>query len=142
METKNKARNVMYMVLMIIFISGVNAQTIDLNEPVEENKFSPLVDKINEYDIVNSIARHYNLISVEIENYTVVLEFEGNKLKEIRESQDEVVDLELHFSRDDVEYLFNNWESMSTFERIKFFLRSEMSIKDIINFSAIAMSVR
>ncbi len=137
---------------MIIFIGGVNATNtvIDLNEPIneiQETQYSYLIEQINQFDIVKYISRHYNSVSVEIQDYNnesfkVFVDFEENKIKKISENETQTVDLELYFSREDIIYLFENWEKISTFEKIKFFLRSEMPIKDILTFSAIAMSVR
>jgi len=144
METKSNAKKVMYMVLMILFMSGVNATSIDLNEPVStvENQYSQLTNQVNQYEVVSYISKHYDLISVEVDGYKVVLDFENNKIKEIKEYNNEIVDLELSFTRDDIIYLMENWQTMTTFEKIKFLLRSEMPIKDIITFSGIAVSMR
>lgn len=147
METQSNAKKIMYLVLMILFVSSVNGvNTIDLNEPVIENQsinnYNWLVEKANNYDIIQYIGKHYNLISVEVEDYKVVLDFENNQLNEIRDFNNESVDLELHFTRDDIIYLMDNWQKMTDFDKIKFLLRSDMKIADIITFSAIAMSMR
>lgn len=147
METQSNAKKIMYLVLMILFVSSVNGvNTIDLNEPVIENQsinnYNWLVEKANNYDIIQYIGKHYNLISVEVEDYKVVLDFENNQLNEIRVFNNESVDLELHFTRDDIIYLMDNWQKMTDFDKIKFLLRSDMKIADIITFSAIAMSMR
>ena len=145
MEQRNNAKKMLCWMLFLVFASvGANAQTVDLNKPVNEepNVFSPLVKEINKYEIIKGIANNYDLISVSIDGYVFVLEFEGEELKEIREYSNEDVDLELYFSKEDVEYLFNNWQSMSDFDKIMFFLRTEMPVKDIMTFGAIALSVR
>lgn len=144
MENKSNAKSIMYMVLMILFMSGVNATSINLNEPVSttENQYSQLTEKVNQYEVVSYISKHYNLISVEVDGYKVVLDFENNKIKEIKEYNNEFVDLELNFTREDIIYLMDNWQNMTAFDKIKFLLRSEIPIKDIIIFGGIAVSMR
>lgn len=140
METSTKTtKSVMYLLLAIIFIGTANAQTIDLNT---QNPYQGLTDKINEYPAVEYIAQRYDLVSVEVDDYKLILDFENNKLKEIREFNNELVDLELTFTRDEITYLIDNWQEMGIFDRLNFFLKKDVPIQDIISFASYMVGMR
>ena len=151
MDSNINIKNVMMLLLVLVFTaSSVNASAtvIDLqtnNEP--EPNYQNVVELINQYDIVELVANNYNSIAVNIndttENFSVVLNFGDGKLQNISDYDGSVVDLSLSFTRDDVKYLMNNWESMSKWDKVLYLINNtDMPIKDILTFSGIAMGVR
>ena len=140
--SSNKIKSVMYWVLTAIFVSGVNGQVIDLNEPQEVNENSLLIENINKHEAIKYVAQKYQKIAITIEDYKVILIFDDDKLINIKEYGSEEVDLELYFSREDITYLFENWESMDMFDKFKFLLRSEMPIMDVMTFGGMLMTMR
>lgn len=142
MMSSNKIKSVMYWVLTAIFVSGVNGQVIDLNEPQEVNENSLLIENINKHEAIKYVAQKYQKIAITIEDYKVILIFDDDKLINIKEYGSEEVDLELYFSREDITYLFENWESMDMFDKFKFLLRSEMPIMDVMTFGGMLMTMR
>jgi hypothetical protein len=135
-------KQLMYLILMISLVSGVTANTINLNSAPVENVYSPLVEEINNYVAIKSISKHYETISISIDNYSIILDFEDNKLKEIRENHNEITDLHLSLSKEDAIYLLDNWQNMSYFERFKYVFKACDSISDALILGSITVSLR
>jgi len=128
---------IMYLIILILLTNTMSAETINLNE--EEN---PIIKQINSYEIISEIAKEYDNISIEVENYKAVLIFNESKLKEIQEYNNQTTDLNIKLSREDIIYLMENWNKMSQFDKIKFLIKTNLPIDDVLTFSGIAMGTR
>lgn len=141
-------------ILMIVFTStnAFSLQEIDLNmhnveikevEHIKESEFEELRILINQYSIVRDFAREYNSMSFTLDNETIIIELDKNigitQLRSISKDEEFETDLNIRLSRDEVIYLLENYHTMDRFEIIKFILRSEMRLRDILTISSIAL---
>lgn len=133
----------MYFILIISLVSGVSAQTINLNEDNENLKYKNVVKQVNEYPVaIENISNYYQTIAISIDNYSIVLELEGKKLKEIRNNYDELTDLSLSLSKEEALYLLENYKSMSFFERFKYIFKAYDDPRDALILGGISMGFR
>jgi len=138
-------KNIMlFMVLM--FVGSVHAvEVIDMNtETTTVNQYSELIGLANQYEIAKSIGGSYNSIGINFDEWNIrlVIEFDNEiGITKISES-DASVDLELNITEGDRVYLFENYQSMNIFEKINFMIGLDMDLHDILNFGAIAVSMR
>ena len=135
-------KKLLYFVLILSLISGINATAIDLNDNGMDMAYSNLVNEINKYPAIHSISKYYNTIALSIDNYSVVLEFKDSKLQEIRNNNNEIVDLELSLSKQEADYLLDNWKTMSYFSRFKYVFKACENPSDALILGGIAMSFR
>ena len=140
MKFNIKARTGMLIVLFTLLTSGTFAQTIDLNDKNPVIDYDKTITHINQYDLVKPIAVKYQDISIKLDDIQIILEFNQTNLVNMYES-DKVAQLNLEFSKEDVIYLFDNYKTMSNFDKFKFMIRQDMSFRDIMFFSSIAMVV-
>lgn len=143
---KIKLKQIMMIFIMLTFVSGISAQNV-VNLHMESTKVSNqyvwIKNKINQYPLSKEISRAYDSISINIhnENFRVVIKFDDEGVSEIIQS-DEVSDLNIDITREDIIYLFNNYDDMTSMDKIKFLINHNIPIKDILTFSAIAMGMK
>lgn len=134
-------KTAMYFVLLILLTSTINATTIDLSEETQPNQ--DLIKKINQYDIVSEIAKEYDAIGVKIDDYKVVLVFDNQTLKQIKENSNQITDFNINITIWDALNLYINRNKMDSFDKLKYISQhSDMSEEDILTLSGIAMGVR
>ncbi len=134
-------KTTMYAILLICLISSVSAtEIIDLNNQ-KDTKYDNLISKANQYSAIHKLATHYNNISLSIDNYSVLLEFEQNNLTKITETNLKG-DLNLQLSKQDIIYLLDNYKTMSYFEKFKFLVMACDNPFQVLTLSSIAMDLR
>ncbi len=126
---------VIYLVIIMLLTTGVNAQSINLNQ-------NSVIDNVNEYEIVKHIAAEYDSILISIDDYEVVLIFSDTKLTKIEQYSNQEYDFKVTLDREQVDYLLNNYEKMSIFDKFKFLISTDIPFKDVMTLSGIAMEVR
>jgi hypothetical protein len=135
-------KQAMYIILLICLISSVTAtEIIDLNTQSQEPLYSDLISKANTYPAVHKLGQQYNNISLTIDNYSILLEFENTNLIKITET-DLKGELNLKITKSQILYLIENYQSMNYFQRFWYLFKICESPKDALTLSGIAMGLR
>ena len=138
----------MVTIVLLALIGSAQATVIDLRQnPETENQYEPYVRIINNHPATKHVAKNYDKINIVIiddnMSYSYVLDFDDTMLENIRVSDNETCDTQIIISRKNLNDLINNWDNMSSMEKIKFtFNKVDMPINDILTFGAIAISMR
>lgn len=160
MENNNISKKALLVVFVfaLFMSSAYSVDVIDMrnhidetkNEIVEETKmenqqlilYNNYIDTINNQEFVKVIAPYYNNMVFTIDGYNLTVKFNEYGIDKIVDGSVDNADLYVNVSEENVKYLFNNWYSLDTFEKIKYVINLDgVPLGEVIKLSGIAMSL-
>jgi hypothetical protein len=145
MNNKIDFKKFAFVFVLLTFVSSAHAGVVVeyLNqEPIEDNFYNVYMDLANQHETVEHIAKHYDTIAMNFvdKDFRLVVEFSDDSIIDIRESF-EMADLELDITYDEMLYLMDNYQDMSSFQKIRFIIAHDIPPKDALTLGSIAVSM-
>jgi hypothetical protein len=115
-------------------------------EVIPQNKelllFNNYINTINSQEFAPIIATYYYNMVFTIDGYNLTLLFNESGIEKIIDGAVENPDLQMNISRENINYLINNWYYIDTFEKIKYIINLDgVPLGEVIKLSGIAMSL-